>query len=147
MTEFTEAETGEIAGAFLIANTPGSFQRWLERSVSVSRMSAELSEDQLLDKIQQNLRAERTEVTAAKAYAYLVALILRRRRAGGLGNMPIVSESLRWAQPMWDFAKRRLSTTSNILIDSHVHPTVKVQQNVGHPLLVDQQGNPLRRVD
>lgn len=147
MSEFTEAEIGDLAGAFLIANTPGSFQRWLERNVSVSRMSAELSEDRLLDKIHQNLRAERTEVTAAKAYAYLVALILRRRRAGAIGNMPIAPESLRWARAMWDFAKRGYSSTSNISLESTIAPDVKVYEDAGKALLVDSQGNPLRSAE
>ena len=147
----TRDEETEIAATFIVANTPTSFQRWLERSPAVIRVSRKLSENELLDQIQQNLRAKKTEMTIARAYAYLVALTLVRQRTGTLGAMPIRRDALRWAQRMWDFAKRRHTSTSMLRLgdsESTGISRIETSQVPGSPVgILDEHGHLYRRGD
>jgi hypothetical protein len=142
----TPAEQDELAHAMVVANTPSSFLKWLEKSAPVRRLADEGNEDGVLDLLHKAANvAPKTEVTLATAYACLAALVVQRRRVGQLGAIPVAVETLQWAGPIWDIASRRSTTTANIILTAQppmTSLTVVDQASPGSSVIVDQHGQP-----
>ena len=150
MNPFSPEEEIIIAEAFLVANTASSLLRWLERNDAVKRIANNFLEDDLIDFIQQQVRkTPRTEVGLGKAYAFLVALILKRRQQGLLGLPPISPQILRWFNHFWDNAIFRQISTNQSTISSELPPPLLTTQedNGATPeLLLDHRGHPIIRI-
>jgi hypothetical protein len=158
---FRQSELRDLGYGVLVANTPNSLFAWLRTHPAVLRVAeAAADESELIDALLQAVHKQpRTEITAATAYAYLVALILRRFRNGPLGSFPLSAEMLRWAQPIWDRASlQEAPTTRSVHLQittpasqSNATPTPAAQSHsipnpgTGHTLLVNQFGGPISR--
>jgi hypothetical protein len=141
----TEVEVDRWAQAVVVANTPSSLLEWLQRDVTVQRLAETASEDAMLDLLYPRLRQHpRTELATGVAYALLVAIGLRRRATGTLGDWPFAVNHLTWGPAMWDRLRRASTTNSAIMINA-THPSVQAYGDRGaDPVrLLDQHGNPV----
>ncbi len=152
MTLFSQHELDAVAEAATVANTPGSLLAWLEKNPAVQRIVEEYSEDAILDALTGALSAApRTEVAVAQAYAYLVAIVIVRRRLGDLGTPPIQPEVLRWGPAIWRRAQRTTPSLTTQSVDLMVPPTVEVwdpEASIrGKTELFDSTGSPIIRTE
>jgi hypothetical protein len=140
------AEVADLARGVVVANTPASLSAWLLRHPAVGRLAEDFSEDALLDILAVEGRIQpRTETALAKAYAALVALIIRRRREGRLGDLPVHASLFDWSAPIWEQAARGSPSTSAVLFTAEsVSPSLRVRGDsaLGRTL-VDASGIPI----
>lgn len=147
MRTLTTSETVSLGEAFLLANTPRSLLEWLKRSPTVQRLADDLSEDQLVDELQDRLSGAATELTLGSAYGLLVAIGIRRRRNGALGLMPLDSGALRWGRELWDRLETQGVGTSVASIQGQTCRSISVRSaGEGPPLLLDQHGAPIQKL-
>ena len=152
MTLFSGHELDAVTEAATVANTPGSLFAWLERSPAVQRVVEQYNEDAILDALTGALSLEpRTEVTIALAYAYLVAIVILRRRFGNLGTPPIQPEVLQWGPAIWRRAQRATPSSSTQSVDLTIPPTVEVgdpeSSKQGKTQILNSTGNPIMRTE
>lgn len=150
MNPFSPDEEISIAEAFLVANTAPSLYRWLERNDAIMRIANNLLEDDLIDLIQQHVTIKpRTEIEVGKAYAFLVAMILKRRQKGSLGSLPISPEALRWCSHIWEIARRgQISTTQETIPSQKTPPLLTTRGDSGAipEVIFDHCGKPIIRI-
>ena len=149
MTDLALSEVIDLARGLVVANTPSSLLSWLCRHPAVQRIADQLTEDMLLDILSTQARVRpRTEISVAKAYAALVAIIIRRRRTMPLGNPPVETTLLEWLGAMWNQARHSSPTTSTQIYEAPRPPVdvqVRAQSEPGRTLLVDRSGNTIIR--
>lgn len=151
MSTFSLSEQRELSDGYLFSNTVGSLYRWLEQHSAVLRVAEFSNEDGILDEIAALQReAIRSAEVLAVCYAYLVALVLIRRKLGkGLGECPVPSGSLRWAAEMWPLAREKEIATAQVSVAMAPRsPVVSTPERVTlntSGILIDLSGNPIVR--
>lgn len=135
-----DAEASRLNRMATVANTAGSLLGWLEKQQVVQRLS-DSTEDELIDA----LLAEAENGQGGVSYALLVAVIVRRRRSGGIGRMPFDPSILRWAERMWRIARQRASSSSAEEISVYSGPEVEdVKGSSGSTTLYGPHGQQIR---
>lgn len=113
MIRITRSELRELAGHVILANTPASLFKALERNATVRRLTSEMSLDNLrayFDRLTE--RARRTEIELGLSYAVLMASLLHP----GV-ERPLDSDRLTWGRFFDDYAKIAHPSTSLISLD------------------------------
>lgn len=119
------SERSDLAYAAVVANTASSLFGWLQEQDVVRRLARQCEEDSLIDAFMSCVRVERTEAAVGQAYAILVALIIKRRGSGKIGEIPFAGGDLAWVERIWDLANARSAATSVESMDLTADPGVE----------------------
>ena len=128
MTKLTRAELLEFAQIVILANTPISLFRGMERSAGMNALRKTPLPKLIAYYDHITARAKRSEIVIGLAYAILSAIIVQ----GKSFNHPDVDGTrLQWGAQIQDFMKRAyVGTQSTIILTDFPRPTVS---SVGSP--------------
>jgi hypothetical protein len=122
MTKLTRAELLEFAQIVVLANTPISLFRGMERCAGMDSLRKTPLAELVAYYDHLTARAKRNEIVIGLAYAILCAIIVQGRSS----NQPGVDGTrLQWGVQIQDFMKRAyVGTESTIILTDFPRPTV-----------------------
>jgi hypothetical protein len=136
MIKLSRAELFELAGAFLIANTPASLYESLLSTSALARLREEVSSDELLVYFDfLTARTKRTAIVIALAYAAIIAFASKRVPLGG-GDIDV--SRLNWGNILLQTARARNPPTSATVIQLGNQPVVKSGSSPNSTLVIAQ---------
>ncbi len=134
MNLIEENEIYEIAEAFVVANTPASFYRWLENEASVRRLSRDTDESKLRSELKMIMdKEEKSEIEISLAYAILMAIILKQRERCEFPSMLLKESNLDWASDFWELADQKYIPSTIVVVS----PGLKGYSNIDVKGLAD----------
>lgn len=144
MKELSKSDIEELALVFVLANTPASLVRGMNRCSAMTKLR-QWSADELVryyDRI--TARAKRSEFVVSLAYAVLCALMLRVR--DGV-RVNVDASRLLWGEYIAQIVTRSGVPTGRFDVSIPLaKPTVLVSSSVSSntPLILGPDGRPLR---
>ncbi len=142
MIRISRSKLSELAGIFMLANTPYSLVKEMQKSETINNLKNECSYKKLVEYYNDiTTRAKQTDVSIGLAYAVMISILTFNNKKLDDLKLKIDEDRLQWGKEIKEFLTKTFPAQTIITVDNGFKVKENYYQDSGSETRIQSQGN------